>query len=661
MGSEEERKPVRGIEPPGAVWGSAFRRRLPRVETVLLFAGLAVTIGGKAAFMLRQKSDFTGGGLFGAVLPDFLFFVLVALVIRLLFVLRPSRLAARCRLVIVTVVFLWSVLNVCWLTRSGAQLQPGILVIFVRDLRGLWPFLRSHLKVSLKLIIVLLCLSLSGVGLFVGRFVRPGEIVLARREHLRWAAAKMVVVMVLLALGLVFASGRQSGIGGEVLGFSSHWHALVSSTVGLYKDIHSQVETRNVPRVGEREVLLPECSPEDFPNVVLVLLESVPWCATPLSDPNVIVMPYLANLARQGAEFTSTHVPVAHTTKAYWAILTGSAPVIEADYVEAVPVEAPYEGLASILARAGYSSAFFEMSKGSFECTPGFFSNQAFDWVWFRENLKDESAHLGYLAGDDCRMIEPAMEWLTDQAGPALLMMITSVSHDPFEVPRWFAEPAEELYDRYVQSLEYTDHFLEQVCNELKERGLEGNTVLCVLGDHGTSFRSKTNLVRWYPYEEIIRVPWLIRWPGHIEGGMKFDWPCSQLDVTPTLLNLLGFDIDRAGFEGRDAFVRSDPNRRMYFSSWYSNSPTGFLEGRRKVVYWPYIDKVFEYDLAADPDEENPCQVPSVEAKVLKRRILDWQGRSQIVIDPRRYTESILYSYWRTFSAGRSAWAYYVP
>ena len=99
----------------------------------------------------------------------------------------------------------------------------------------------------------------------------------------------------------------------------------------------------------------------------------------------------------------------------------------------------------------------------------------------------------------------------------------------------------------------------------------------------------------------------------------------------------------------------------MYFSSWYSNSPIGFLEGKRKVVYWPYVDKVFEYDLAKDPGEENPCRVPSTEADVLKRQILDWQGTSQIVIDPRRHTESMLYSYWRTFSAGRSAWAYYVP
>ena len=190
------------------------------------------------------------------------------------------------------------------------------------------------------------------------------------------------------------------------------------------------------------------------------------------------------------------------------------------------------------------------MSKGSFECGPGFFTNLGFDWVWFRENLGDESAHLGYLSGDDCRMIEPAMEWLMAQPGAAILAMITSVSHDPYDVPMWFDEPKEELYDKYLQSLRYTDYFLKQLCHALKERGLEENTILCVLGDHGTSFRSNTGFARWSPCEEVIRVPWLIRWPGRLEAGQV------RLAVFST-----GRDADAAespGFRHRAGGVRRE-------------------------------------------------------------------------------------------------------
>jgi len=258
-------------------------------------------------------------------------------------------------------------------------------------------------------------------------------------------------------------------------------------------------------------------------------------------------------------------------------------------------------------------------------------------------------------------MLKPAFEWALKDSQPFFLMMITSISHDPYEVPAWFGEPKQKPYEKYLQTVRYTDYFLEQLCQALKDHGLEKNTILCVLGDHGTSSRVQAGKGRWIPYEEVIRVPWVIHWPGHIKAGEVINWPCSQLDVAPTILKLIGFDITNAGFDGKDAFTPSQPNRRLYFSSWYRNSPIGFVEGSRKVVYWPWPDKVFEYDLDADPKEENPGTVSSDEAERIKRDILDWQKESQIEIAPKRYTERFLFSHWKTFSAGRSAWAYYVP
>ncbi|MFC1676769.1 sulfatase [Planctomycetota bacterium] len=341
--------------------------------------------------------------------------------------------------------------------------------------------------------------------------------------------------------------------------------------------------------------------------------------------------------------------------------MTSTSPIIQTDCVETVPAEKPYESLASILTRAGYRSGFFEMSKGNFECAPGLFSNLGFDWAWFRENLQDPSAYIGYMGGDDCRLIKPALDWIGEKDQPFLLMVITSIAHDPFEVPDWFEKPKENLNDRYLQTVRYTDHFLEQLCQKLKENGLDKNTILCVLGDHGTSFRAQKSKGRWVPYEEVIRVPWVIRWPGHLDAGYTVEWPCSQIDVTPTILKLIGFDITNAGFEGFDAMVKPVDKRRFYFSSLLSESPTGFVEDNMKIVYWPYLDKVFQYDLNIDPNEENPRVVSVEQAKKIKDDIMNWQEKTQIVIDARRQTRQLMYSHWKTFSAGSSAWAYYVP
>ena len=141
--------------------------------------------------------------------------------------------------------------------------------------------------------------------------------------------------------------------------------------------------------------------------------------------------------------------------------------------------------------------------------------------------------------------------------------------------------------------------------------------------------------------------------------GQKIEWPCSQLDVTPTILSLIGFDVTEAGFVGVNAFVPPEISRRLYFYSWFPNSPVGFLEANKKLVYWPYLDDLFEYDLACDPHEQNPTIISGSRKELLKKDILTWQRESDIYIDPKAYTEELLFSHWQTFSSGSSAWSFY--
>ena len=114
-------------------------------------------------------------------------------------------------------------------------------------------------------------------------------------------------------------------------------------------------------------------------------------------------------------------------------------------------------------------------------------------------------------------------------------------------------------------------------------------------------------------------------------------------------------------FEGENAFTYSDPQRRLYFSSWFAGSPLGFIEGSHKWLYWPYRDSVLQYDLAADPDEQSPVRVGGVEKDRIVSELIEWQQRSQFVIHPRRFRQRLLFEHWRTFSSGRLSWTYYVP
>ncbi len=654
-------KPIEAFLPRPGFW-PRLKRFLPRVEFHLLLIGLGCTIFGKLTIVQRSTPHDVWPDLFFVIYPDLLFFAMVFLGIRCLYLLKPGKLTARCVLILATLISGWSIINTGWLIKSGVQLQPGVVKILIVDLWELLPLVIHHVTIRPGLAIALVLIIVGILIFFVRCLYHPASMKDNRYYHTRWVLGVLPVILALFAAQPKVTSDTSLGFTGEVLGFNSHWHALTSSFKKIYDGSIPAIQTRNIPVIGQRKIELPQTNSNHFPNIVLVLLESVSYSVTSMADPELNATPFLALLAREGVHFRLTRVPVSHTTKAFWATLTSTTPIIQANYVEAIPSPAGYEGLPSILARIGYRSAFFEMSRGSFECAPGFFSNLAFDWAWFRENLEDPSAHIGLLAGDDCRIIEPAMEWVQEQKGnPFFLMMITTVSHDPYQVPAHFGTPKELPYEKFVQSLQYTDYFLEQLDKTLKERNLKDNTILCIIGDHGTSFRGNADNGRWIPYEEVIRVPWIMRWPGHIEAGLKIDWPCSQLDYTPTILQLIGFDISRAGFEGRDAFTPSELNRRLYFSSWYTDSPIGFTEGNRKVVYWPYLDKIYEYHLDTDPNEENPRIISFDQRAEIIRNLREWENASQISIDARRFTADLFFSHWKTFSTGQSAWAFYVP
>ncbi len=650
----ENSPPTQQYHPP-----SFASRRLPRIETCLAFAALAFSILAKVFVLDRQHAIPPFTPIANVVLPDVLFFLGLLVVIRLLYVLRPSKLVARTAIILVFPAVAWSLLNAAWLRKVGVQLQPAILTTLLRNPRQIWPIAAAHFRDHLGYTVALALTAVLAVALPLWKLYRPAPILSVRSHHARQLLTVFCIIAI-LSLSAPVLTAENTDLTVQVLAYSSHFHALRSLLPTLC-DNSTAAADHLVPLLHDSKTPLFQKPPGETPNIVLILLESIPYSQTSLTRHDADPTPYLAELATRSVSFTTTRAVVSHTSKAMWTMLTSTTPTIEQGYVEAVIADHPPLSLPLILARHGYRSAFFKMAKGTFECAPGLCKNLGFDYAWFRENLEDPSANLGYFAGDDVELIDPAVKWALDDGGPFFLTILTSVCHDPYEVPSWYAKPADRPIDRYRQTVEYTDYFLRVLCERLQNEGLDENTILCIIGDHGTSFRQVAGTGRWCPYEETIRVPWIINWPGRITAGRRISSPCSHLDLTPTILSLMGFELAGAPFEGLDALSNNRPHRRFYFSAWYENSPLGYIETNRKFIYWPDIEAVFEYDLVADPNEQCPRRLTDARANAVINEILTWRDKSRISIDSRRFREALLYGHWETFSQGRRTWSYYVP
>jgi arylsulfatase A-like enzyme len=97
--------------------------------------------------------------------------------------------------------------------------------------------------------------------------------------------------------------------------------------------------------------------------------------------------------------------------------------------------------------------------------------------------------------------------------------------------------------DAYDGAIAYVDHHIDQLLGELQARGLAENTLVVITSDHGESFGEHGLLQHTNSlYREVIHVPLLFLWPGHLPDGVRVDEPVTIAALPATLLDLIGED-----------------------------------------------------------------------------------------------------------------------
>ncbi len=115
--------------------------------------------------------------------------------------------------------------------------------------------------------------------------------------------------------------------------------------------------------------------------------------------------------------------------------------------------------------------------------------------------------------------------------------------HDPAkaDLPVYYPDTPVIRKDwaRYNDMITEGDIQFARILKQLDDDGLSQNTIVFYWSDHG---RCMPRGKRWL-WDSGIRVPLLVRWPGHIEPGTVRNDLVSLIDLAPTVLNLAGADI----------------------------------------------------------------------------------------------------------------------
>jgi len=596
---------------------------------------------------------------FGWIPADIAFLLVVETILALVCFRWPKKWVLRMTTVVAAMVCTWSVINAGWLIRTGTQILPRVLLPLVRAPLHTLCIIGVNLVKMPIAAIILLGPSAAALTFFFVVLANPLPPNYNRKRFFSRVIISVVIVITsILARGAV-SRGGATQVASLGLHHNCHLRAIFSVIVSDYRP--PVKPERQIPTLDQ---LMITRKPQQLNrNIIVVVLEGIQYQYTSLADKQNNLTSHLWTLAEQGVEFSNARSSTTHTTKALFALLTGWFSSASHDIAETVPVVKPYAGIVTILRdELDYRTAFFQSAMGNFESRPGLVYNLGFDKFWAREDLNDPNSFLGYLACDEFSMLKPVTEWIKADEQPFFLTILCSVTHDPYEVPGWFDAPAKELIERYRQSILYTDKFLAALDVELGRLNLINRTILCIIGDHSEAFgehgQSGHALIA---FDEVLRIPFCLRAPFLLEPGVKITEPVSSVDLTPTLLGLLGFETETVGFNGVNVLGSIPESRKVYFSGWMQEGPSGFVQGERKFIYNPADRTVCVYDIGADPLELVRIELPEQQVKRIVDEIVSWRKSTIFRLDQQRTGKKVLFNRWLCDWTNRVCRAKYRP
>ncbi|MFR9579023.1 MAG: sulfatase [Rikenellaceae bacterium] len=153
------------------------------------------------------------------------------------------------------------------------------------------------------------------------------------------------------------------------------------------------------------------------------------------------------------------------------------------------------------------------------------------------------------------------METCKGGDAPFFLYFATYAVHTPLqpkpELAAKYAEKegtAEHHNNKYAALVETMDTNVGVVLDYLRSSGLDKNTVIVLTSDNGGVYDiSKQHPLRAGKgsfYEGGIRVPMIVVWDGHTAANTTCDTPVSQMDLYPTLLDIVGVSDEGLNLDG---------------------------------------------------------------------------------------------------------------
>jgi phosphoglycerol transferase MdoB-like AlkP superfamily enzyme len=272
-------------------------------------------------------------------------------------------------------------------------------------------------------------------------------------------------------------------------------------------------------------------------NVVVVIMESMSASYLKRYGNTENLTPVLDQLADNSLCFDNFYSAGIHTFNGIFSTLY-AYPALLAKHSMYGDVIPQYTGLPYVLKENGYHNIFFTTHDDQFDNIAPFVTVNHFDEVIGQKDYP-RSEVLSTLGIPDHKLFQHVLDKLDNVAANEQIFfaaIMTGSNHDPFNVPEDVSFKTKNYHDRNG-CVAYADWSIGEFLKAAAKKPWYPYTIFVFLGDHGTVYNYDMYGDMSYP---INHIPLFIFNPSQPVKQQYFNNPGGQIDVFPTISNLLG-------------------------------------------------------------------------------------------------------------------------
>lgn len=425
-------------------------------------------------------------------------------------------------------------------------------------------------------------------------------------------------------------------------------------------------------------------------NVVLLVIDDIRWNSLGVAGNTVVRTPRLDRLAREGVRFTHAFVTTSICMTSRASILTGqymSRHGIDR-FGKPLTPDAFAHTYAGVLRKAGYWTGYvgkYDVGAPRQEDYDFLRAYHGRHWITLpggervhvtEKNARDsldflrarpknqpfllsvgsfaphaeDSAKEQYLPQDwSAKLYEgvnaPPSPLADGKYLKALPPFLSQDSNEGRVRFKWrFDTPQryQEYMIRYYRLITEVDEAVGRIIDELRAQGVYEDTLFIAIGDNGYFHGDRGLADKWYPYEQALRVPLIVRDPRlrASQRGTTREQMALNIDIAPTIVAAAGLTAPGV-MQGRDLSpTYLQPAAAGWRDEFFYEHPTitsrdripssqGVIRRDWKYIHWPEWDHEQLFNLKADPTElhnevANPAHATDLAR--MRQKLEAWRG-----------------------------------